>query len=240
MTVETKRWWLSGLAQGRPSWVHGDHYYRQFITSLAQAVDAQVYLEIGVLYGDTIEKVSSVVPQVIAVDPNRTSIELVKRRVPTAMCFNCTSDQFFEKYEEVSPDLIFIDGDHACRQAARDIENSFKILARGGVVLAHDIDPPTQKDVWWTADSFMLVDEILDSGKFFISVLPFAQTGMAIISRRDDRRALIPFGDEIRGCKSGNNSDSDLGGDSPGNRGVEDVEGEPEEPEAMGDTGEGD
>lgn len=58
--------------------------------------------------------------------------------------FEGTSDQFFAQNQE-SFDLIFIDGFHTEEQALRDIFNSYRCLATGGMIVLHDCMPP---DAW--------------------------------------------------------------------------------------------
>lgn len=54
-----------------------------------------------------------------------------------------TSDDFFKQHPERRFDLIFIDGDHTGQQVERDIENALAALNQGGVILLHDLNPPT-------------------------------------------------------------------------------------------------
>lgn len=55
------------------------------------------------------------------------------------------SDSFFSKNTEKF-DIIFIDGDHRCRQALRDISNSLDIISDNGIVVAHDCNPWRKED----------------------------------------------------------------------------------------------
>ncbi|MFC6582234.1 class I SAM-dependent methyltransferase [Sulfitobacter aestuariivivens] len=41
-------------------------------------------------------------------------------------------------------DIVFIDGNHTGDQVRRDIENSLGCLAPGGVIMLHDMNPPTR------------------------------------------------------------------------------------------------
>lgn len=51
-----------------------------------------------------------------------------------------TSDEFF-KINRMTYDCIFIDGLHEGHQVFRDIENSLKILNKGGLIVCHDCNP---------------------------------------------------------------------------------------------------
>lgn len=53
-----------------------------------------------------------------------------------------TSNEFFQS-NELKFDLIFIDGDHTCDQAFKDISNSLSCLKNGGIIVAHDCFPPS-------------------------------------------------------------------------------------------------
>ena len=59
-------------------------------------------------------------------------------------CIKMFSDDFFKSNKEKF-DLIFIDGDHSCRQVLRDVENSIKFLNQDGIILMHDCSPPTKR-----------------------------------------------------------------------------------------------
>lgn len=55
------------------------------------------------------------------------------------------SDEFFLQNTEKF-DIVFIDGDHRCRQAYRDIKNALNVLNDGGIVVAHDCNPRIKAD----------------------------------------------------------------------------------------------
>lgn len=55
------------------------------------------------------------------------------------------SDDFFHQNTDTF-DIIFIDGDHRCRQVLRDITNSLAVLNEGGIIVAHDCSPPNKSD----------------------------------------------------------------------------------------------
>ena len=52
-----------------------------------------------------------------------------------------TSNNFFKKNSE-NFDLIYVDGDHASEQVSLDINNSWKILNKGGFLILDDY-------LWW-------------------------------------------------------------------------------------------
>ena len=60
-----------------------------------------------------------------------------------------TSDEFFASNKEKF-DIIFVDGLHTFEQTLTDIMNSLECLNEGGIVIAHDMLPPTE---WHQRDS---------------------------------------------------------------------------------------
>lgn len=54
------------------------------------------------------------------------------------------TDTFFEKYDGDKFDIIFIDANHTEPFLTRDIHNSLKILSDGGVIICHDVNPPSE------------------------------------------------------------------------------------------------
>lgn len=53
-----------------------------------------------------------------------------------------TSDEYFARHDEKF-DLIFIDGLHTGEQVKRDIDNALAALTSRGMILLHDLNPPT-------------------------------------------------------------------------------------------------
>ena len=53
-----------------------------------------------------------------------------------------TSDEYFRQHDEKF-DLIFIDGLHTGQQVRLDIDNALKSLTPHGMILLHDMNPPT-------------------------------------------------------------------------------------------------
>jgi hypothetical protein len=80
------------------------------------------------------------------------------------LIFQGTSDEFFaqndkRKKEKERFDLIFIDGLHHADQVEKDIVNAWYALNEGGVILLHDVHPPTEahqvvprEQLSWTGD----------------------------------------------------------------------------------------
>lgn len=114
----------------------------EIINYLVSLTDGKNYLEIGVRNpNDNFNHI--IVENKYSVDPG---VEFEENPVD----FKLTSDAFFEKkhkgeiLENVLFDVIFIDGLHLAEQVERDIDNSINNLAKGGFVVMHDCNPPSE------------------------------------------------------------------------------------------------
>jgi hypothetical protein len=87
------------------------------------------YLEIGVRDPDS--------------NLNLISVEHKDGVDPAGNCnYPITSDDFFKQLDEnVTYDIIFIDGLHIDYQVEKDITNSLKHLSEGGTIVMHDCSP---------------------------------------------------------------------------------------------------
>lgn len=104
----------------------------QILNTIATKNNIQAYLEIGVYTGYTLDGV--LCKYKVGVDPDRSS---------KATIFS-TSDTFFANNKETF-DLIFIDGLHHADQVKRDVENALNILNHNGVIVCHDMLPPSEE-----------------------------------------------------------------------------------------------
>ena len=84
--------------------------------------------------------------------------------------YRMTSDEFFQKYNHLKFNVIFIDGLHHYEQCQRDCLNSIKSLEDGGIILFHDFLPlsPFQENVpqkqgVWTGDVWKVAVELAHS-----------------------------------------------------------------------------
>jgi hypothetical protein len=90
------------------------------------------YLEIGVEDGDAISKIQCELKH--GVDP---ASKMATHHVPS-------DDFFLNLASDVTYDIVFIDGLHVEEQVDRDIVNSLRHLAPGGIIVVHDCNPPTE------------------------------------------------------------------------------------------------
>lgn len=89
------------------------------------------YLEIGVRNPESMND------KILA--PHRSSVDPNPEAKPE---FVLTSDDYFATHDH-KYDIIFIDGLHTGDQVQRDIEHSLAALNPGGMILLHDMNPPT-------------------------------------------------------------------------------------------------
>lgn len=102
------------------------------INHLARNLGAKRYLEIGVRDGRNLKKVR--IPEKIGVDP----------APGPDVTHQMTSDEYFAGHGDQRFDIIFIDGMHLEEFVVRDIENALKCLNKGGYIIVHDCNPPTE------------------------------------------------------------------------------------------------
>lgn len=90
------------------------------------------YLEIGVFDGDNFKKIDC--ERKVGIDPAKTS----------RATYFLTSDEFFSTYDAPKFDCIFIDGLHVATQVYKDVINSLNLLNDDGMILLHDMNPPSE------------------------------------------------------------------------------------------------
>lgn len=143
------------------------------------------YLELGI--DDKNQKspcilLSNRIKRIVGVDINPKSL-------PSSIEFNlCTTDEFFSSTTETF-DAIFIDADHRGQSVSKDLENSLKVLNKGGLIFIHDLDPSEKiyEAPEWCGDGYKILDSI-DSNMYNYIVLPFDTPGIAILQRKEDLR----------------------------------------------------
>jgi len=120
----------------------------QTINELIESKGYSSYLEIGL--GNCANFNAVKCENKLGVDPNVISLST----------YNFTSDYFFSENTN-NYDLIFIDGLHHADQVERDIVNAWNCLNKGGMILIHDVKPPSydativpRKQNQWTGDVF--------------------------------------------------------------------------------------
>lgn len=109
----------------------------ELINKFARERDFNFYLELGVHKGHTINRV--ICSQKVGVD------------LHNKCTYQMSTDDFF-KINKQKFEIIFIDADHTESQLIKDIENSLKCLKFNGVIICHDVNPPTE---WHQIDENM-------------------------------------------------------------------------------------
>lgn len=111
-----------------------EHIWRgQLIDAFVQKYNYKSYLEIGFLNGLTFNLVNC--DHKIGVDP--------QPRVNDHRVVAKTSDDFFAENTNIF-DIVFIDGNHEKHQVYRDFKNSYQFLNDNGLIIFHDINPPSK------------------------------------------------------------------------------------------------
>ena len=114
-----------------------DPFYDMFtirsdvVVYLQETFHYRSYLEIGCFTNDTFNIMKDMFQLAIGVDPNQGGTHRM------------TSDEFFAT-NQLTFDVIFIDGLHHSDQVAKDIENSLQVLNPGGTIVMHDCNPTTK------------------------------------------------------------------------------------------------
>ena len=78
-----------------------------------------------------------------------------------------TSDQWFEEYKGIELDWIYIDGDHSYEATLKDLNNSFKAVKKGGMILGDDYKWPDSK--WWKDGTTKAVNEFIETNDLKMS-----------------------------------------------------------------------
>ena len=100
------------------------------------------YLEIGLCTGFNFAYQE--VEHKVGVEPDYLQLRL---ELQDALgVFKGTSDEYFEqKPDKEKFDLIFIDGLHEAAQVEKDIINAWYSLKKDGLILLHDVHPPSRQ-----------------------------------------------------------------------------------------------
>ena len=116
------------------------------------------YLEIGVENNDVFNSIPLKQDNKFGVDP------------VSGGNFRMTSDEFFQEYNNLKFDVIFIDGLHEYKQCQNDCINSMRHLNPNGIILFHDLLPRSyfeektpKKQSPWLGDVWKVAVELNNS-----------------------------------------------------------------------------
>jgi len=118
-----------------------------------------------------------------------------------------TSDDFFETNSAIDPpskakwtfDIIFIDGLHLYEQVLKDVENSLKILNRGGTIVVDDCNPPEKKcqtipreQLMWTGDVWKAFAKLRATREDLFMLVVDIIYGVGIVQRGSQETISLP------------------------------------------------
>jgi len=129
----------------------------EFINDLIRDLEYKKYLELGVATADTWNQIAC--EYKVGVDSANES----RWKVPNII--SATTDAYFDnKTSNDNFDLIYIDACHEKTQVKKDFYNSWNILNNRGLILLHDINPPSKEGTSQSAhgDCFELWIKLVD------------------------------------------------------------------------------
>jgi SAM-dependent methyltransferase len=166
------------------------NYRLKIIQGLINTHGYMSYLEVGVQYGETFNDI--VVRKKIGVDP----------KPQTTISHTMTSDEFFAENKNTF-DIIFIDGLHTHQQSLKDIQNSLKILNKGGSIVVHDCLPKTKEEQivprqqkYWTGDVWKSVVILQQDPKLEIKIYD-VESGIGVIAKGKNKKPLTDIPKEL-------------------------------------------
>ena len=183
--------------------------YRALLEQLHERLRPRTYVEVGVRTGASLGRAQPETT-LIGIDPNPALIDPSVERLFTL--FRLTSDDFFRRHDLRAElggrdvDMAFIDGMHLFEFALRDFINLERCAAPDGVILVHDVCPPTAEaatrertGLEWTGDVWKLMPCLREHRPDLrIAVVDVYPTGFAVIAGLDpSSRVLADRYDEI-------------------------------------------
>jgi methyltransferase family protein len=157
-----------------------------FIIEVVKLTGCELYLELGIEWGENMREISKYCDKCIGVD-----IKDIRRFEDFDFRLEKTDD-FFEKFNE-KPNIIFIDADHHFEQVKKDFINSINCLSEHGIIFLHDTDP-FKKELTreqFCGDTYKIHDWIkAEYPELNIITLPISVAGLTMVNRESERRLL--------------------------------------------------
>ena len=139
------------------------------------------YLEIGCFENENFDKINI---------ESKTGVDPV-----SGGTVRDTSDNFFLK-NQISYNIIFIDGLHIYDQVRKDIENSLKFLKPNGIIILHDCLPLKIRDQMvprshehWNGDTWKALVEVRTFENLDVYTI-LADNGLGVVFKRKNRNIL--------------------------------------------------
>jgi hypothetical protein len=168
-------------------------HHSDFISILASIYKPNVYVELGLYEGETINKVMPFVKRIYGVELKRKpQLDLLQQNYPNLYIHYTYTDTFFENFNE-GIDMIFIDADHCFDSALKDFENALKLLNPGGIIILHDTDPSEDWliDPGYCGDSYRIVSLLEKRDDINILTLPLDSPGLSIVTKKSNTRVQL-------------------------------------------------
>jgi len=166
--------------------------YREVLRRLHVELRPDVYLEVGVEHGTSLQlAVHS--RMVLGIDP--VARPLPRELPPTTRLFHMTSDAFFESHSrsgllgDARVELAFIDGMHRFEYALRDFHNAERWCAPGATLVLHDCLPVLdvaavrdRRTTFWVGDTWKALEFLLLHRRdLFVAVVPTYPSGLVVV-----------------------------------------------------------
>lgn len=159
-------------------------HHKNLIKEIVRLTGCETYLELGLYDGETFENIFPHVKRAIGVDIKDV------RKQQLGEFHLMTTDKFFKTFND-KVDVAFIDADHCYESAKKDFQNVLARLNQFGIIIMHDSDPVSKKytDPGYCGDSYKMIDFIhKNHPELNVLTLPVTETGISIITRKNDRR----------------------------------------------------
>jgi hypothetical protein len=136
------------------------NFYKRhaFINKAISKYNDCKYLEIGVADNNVFNSIPLKIQNKFGVDPSEGGN------------YRMTSNEFFQKHENIKFDVIFIDGLHHYEQCQEDCINAMSALNKNGIILFHDFLPRSyfeenvpRKQINWTGNVWKVAVELMNS-----------------------------------------------------------------------------
>jgi hypothetical protein len=164
----------------------------KFINNLIQDLNYKKYLELGVANAETWNQISCECKLGVDLANNH------RWHIPGITCLS--TDEFFQDLGiNKKFDLIYIDACHEKTQVKEDFYNSWNHLNENGVILLHDVNPPSKEGTSQSAhgDCFELWIEMVEKYPKNVAVFN-AAPGTAMFNSVDTLGVYFKFDLEIQ------------------------------------------
>jgi len=177
------------MGKVKPPYGKNDH--AKIIKMIAEGMFAKNgklrYCELGIRRSPTFNYVSPLCKEAYAVDINKDCLKFIQN-FKQVIWKNMTSHEFLELHDKNKKfDLVFIDACHEYETSKKDFELSFELLNNNGIILLHDVYPPSKEFISssYCGDTYKLADYIRDNyfDKCEYCTLPF-YFGIGIVRKR--------------------------------------------------------